>query len=153
MRPCIRELTVYSERTKHRSGKLRHGKKTVCSIRNQEMSSGLMIIILHVISKHALSFSETKNVHTKLLNLKKKKKKSSICSVPLWNQQHFFINIYVIISIVILHKLSKYNISNFKQWLCQIYMDCSINRFLLANMIVPQQKMRMIPCGSVSATH
>lgn len=39
-----------------------------------------MIIILHVISKHALSFSETKNVNTKLLNLKKKKKFHLFCS-------------------------------------------------------------------------
>lgn len=70
------------------------------------MSSGLMIIILHVISKHALSFSETKNVNTKLLNIKKTQKNppSSICSIPLWNEQHFFINIYVILPIVFLHK-------------------------------------------------
>lgn len=44
-------------------------ERKVCSMRNQEMSSGLMIIILCVISKHAFSFSETKNTNTKLLNI------------------------------------------------------------------------------------
>lgn len=32
----------------------------------------LMIIVLHVISMHALSFSETKNINIKLLNINKK---------------------------------------------------------------------------------